>query len=89
MAVAGCPEPISGHLPILVRCAVDMLKAAHEFNRSNSLGIQIKVRIGINSGCVVAGVIGKTKVMYSIFLFISLFSFFKQIFKGMTCGEAQ
>jgi len=43
---------------------ISSLRVVDELNRSLSGNKEIHVRIGINSGSVVAGVIGQTKVMY-------------------------
>ncbi len=44
--------------------ALDMLEALDRFNQEN--GTKVQVRIGINSGAVVAGVIGKHKFIYDL-----------------------
>ena len=49
------------------RCALmalDMIEVLHHFNRRNT--IELDIRIGINSGPVVAGVIGKSKYIYDL-----------------------
>ena len=48
-----------------VRCALDMLKALEEFNRTraNEGKEQIKIGIGINSGRVIAGAIGSSRTL--------------------------
>ncbi len=48
----------------MVRFAQGLLEDMEEFNRTSSVKLQI--RIGINSGELVAGVIGKTKFIYDI-----------------------
>lgn len=62
MAVCGCPEPVKNHASKIIQCAAEMILVIQDFNITN--GTNIHVRVGINSGPVVAGVIGKTKVMY-------------------------
>eukprot|EP01107_Rhizomastix_libera_P005416 TRINITY_DN1881_c0_g1_i2.p1 TRINITY_DN1881_c0_g1~~TRINITY_DN1881_c0_g1_i2.p1 ORF type:complete len:1025 (-),score=324.32 TRINITY_DN1881_c0_g1_i2:1511-4555(-) len=64
MAVAGCPEPMKDHASRIIKCAQEMILILQDFNSVN--GTDIHVRVGINSGPVVAGVIGKTKVMYDL-----------------------
>ena len=48
----------------LVRFAMGMFKDLNEFNEKSGLNLQM--RIGINTGNLVAGVIGKTKFIYDI-----------------------
>jgi adenylate cyclase len=64
MAVAGVSRPQSDHLPRLARMAlllpdlVERLSAAH--------GVDLKIRIGIAGGPVMAGVIGADKFSYDV-----------------------
>jgi class 3 adenylate cyclase len=44
--------------------ALDMMKAMDDFNAHH--GYKLKIRIGLNSGTVVAGVIGKRKFVYDL-----------------------
>ena len=64
MVVAGAPVPADDHVERAAHMALDMLDALGEFNRRN--GYSLKMRIGINSGAVVAGVIGKRKFIYDL-----------------------
>ena len=52
------------HATVLVECAASMIRTIQEFNRAS--GLNMRVRVGINSGAVVAGVIGRSKVMFDI-----------------------
>jgi adenylate cyclase len=63
MAAAGVPRPRPDHAQAIVRAAVEMRNyvAQNQFN-----GQQIKFRIGVNSGPVVAGVIGRKKFIYDL-----------------------
>ena len=63
MAASGVPEPRSDHAHVLTRMALDMLEymKIHEFN-----GHKLVFRIGINSGPLVAGVIGSSKFSYDL-----------------------
>src|SRR6185436_15573071 len=63
MAAAGVPRPRPDHAKALVQMALDMRAAIaeHKFG-----GRQLAFRIGINSGPVVAGVIGRKKFIYDL-----------------------
>lgn len=65
MAVFGAPFPYkdNDHAMRSVSAANDMMKAVEKFNEDASLGFNINIRIGINSGKVVAGDIGSPKRM--------------------------
>jgi adenylate cyclase len=64
MAVAGVSQPQADHLPRLARMAlclpdlVERLSATH--------GVDLKIRVGIASGPVMAGVIGTDKFSYDV-----------------------
>ena len=64
MAVSGLPAARSDHAPALVTVAFEMLKALADVNET--YGTQLKMRIGLNSGNVVAGVIGLRKFTYDL-----------------------
>ncbi|SOY70677.1 adenylate/guanylate cyclase domain-containing protein [Cupriavidus taiwanensis] len=64
MAAAGLPEPIADHAVRAADMALDMIDALNLFNRRT--GYSLQMRIGINSGSVVAGVIGKRKFIYDL-----------------------
>lgn len=64
MAVAGIPEPNEHHAQAAVSYAEAMLQAVARFNMTHD--VQFKVRIGLNSGPVVAGVIGTHKFIYDL-----------------------
>ncbi len=53
-----------GDLVKMVKFALGMLEDLRDFNRSSQ--VKINMRIGINSGKIVAGVIGKSKFIYDI-----------------------
>ena len=48
----------------MIKFALGMLEDLHDFNRTSQ--VKINMRIGINSGKIVAGVIGKSKFIYDI-----------------------
>lgn len=64
MAAAGLPVPAADHAVRAAHMALDMLDALARFNVRN--GCSLQLRIGINSGAVVAGVIGKRKFIYDL-----------------------
>lgn len=64
MAVAGIPIVIDNHAEIIADYAIEMFKKLEEFNRNNHINLQL--RIGINTGTAVAGIIGKKKFTYDL-----------------------
>jgi len=65
MVVSGAPEPRSDHAEAMIHFAVEMLERIKQF-KSISTGEQIELRIGIHTGEVVAGVIGRKKFAYDL-----------------------
>lgn len=63
MVAAGIPRPRADHADALVHLALEMQRASRtrEF-----FGRQLELRIGVNSGSVVAGVIGRRKFSYDL-----------------------
>lgn len=64
MAVGGIPIPRADHAEIVADMALGMFIDLKEFN--DAYGMTLNMRIGINSGPVVAGVIGFTKFSYDL-----------------------
>lgn len=64
MAAAGLPEPTADHAVRAAHMALDMIDALARFNQRT--GYNLQMRIGVNSGAVVAGVIGKHKFIYDL-----------------------
>lgn len=64
MAAAGVPTPRCDHAQALARMALDM--SAYIQSRPPRNGKRLDFRIGINSGPVIAGVIGKRKFVYDL-----------------------
>ena len=58
MAAAGVPVERSDHAEVMARAALEMIDYV--------TGVDVEFRIGINSGPLVAGVIGTTKFQYDI-----------------------
>ena len=63
MVAAGIPRPRDDHADALVTLALDMQKAVatRDFR-----GHRLRLRIGVNSGPVIAGVIGRRKFSYDL-----------------------
>lgn len=64
MVVGGLPEPQENHAFAIAQMALDMQAAVARFNVENNHNFSL--RIGINIGGVVAGVIGLTKFSYDL-----------------------
>ncbi len=63
MAASGVPEPRTDHAEVIARLALDMRRVVSE---RSFHGQQVRFRIGINSGPLVAGVIGTRKFIYDL-----------------------
>ncbi len=64
MVVAGLPTPRKDHADAIAQMALDMQQAILKVNAE--MGEAFRLRIGINSGPVVAGVIGLKKFSYDL-----------------------
>src|SRR5205823_4825231 len=64
MVAAGVPTPRPDHARALAFMALDMLDAMRTADQVAHLGLQL--RVGINSGPVVAGVIGRKRFLYDL-----------------------
>ena len=64
MLAGGLPKPDKNHADSVARMALEMLDIIKEINTKTNQSL--KVRIGINSGPVAAGVIGKEKFIYDL-----------------------
>jgi len=64
MAAAGLPEPSEDHAARAANMALDMLDALDAFNARS--GYALQMRVGMCSGAVIAGVIGKRKFIYDL-----------------------
>jgi len=64
MLVGGLPNPRDDHAHAVADTALEMVQALERINKNRD--IDLAMRIGIHSGPVVAGVIGKIKFTYDI-----------------------
>lgn len=64
MVASGVPRPRQDHAHVLIRLALDI--QAYIRNDPRCLSKNVSFRIGINSGPVVAGVIGRRKFQYDL-----------------------
>ena len=63
MVAAGVPTPRPDHATALAHMALDMLDAMRGGDAGEA---QLQLRVGINSGPVIAGVIGRKRVAYDL-----------------------
>ena len=59
LAVCGIPTASQDHAKKIVALAIDMQRAMDDFD-------ELSIRIGINSGTVVAGIIGETRIAFDL-----------------------
>lgn len=64
MVAAGLPERRADHAEAMAEMALDMQAALAAFNRAG--GTSLNIRTGINTGPVVAGIIGTSKFIYDL-----------------------
>lgn len=64
MVASGLPYPRQDHAIAIANMALEMLVEIEKLNQQNDTALSI--RIGINTGSVVAGVIGKKKFIYDL-----------------------
>ena len=64
MVAAGVPIPRSDHAEAVMEMAIAMRKSIRKFKRE--CGKPLQLRIGINTGAVVAGIIGLKKFTYDL-----------------------
>ena len=66
MCAGGLPFPTEDHADKMVRAAIEIAEFVNETNKSNAGDHLFDIRIGINTGPVVAGVVGTKKFAYDI-----------------------
>ncbi len=64
MACCGLPKANRSHADTMVRLGLGMLDIVDTFNREK--GASLELRVGVNTGPVVAGVIGRSKFIYDL-----------------------
>jgi adenylate cyclase len=64
MVAAGVPSPRPDHARALALMALDMVEAMRSSDDVGHLGLEL--RVGINSGPVIAGVIGRKRFLYDL-----------------------
>ncbi|MBV8192580.1 MAG: HAMP domain-containing protein [Alphaproteobacteria bacterium] len=64
MAVCGLPVQVPDHAARMMRMAIRMVHITREHAMEHR--VAMKLRVGVNSGPVVAGVIGKSKYIYDL-----------------------
>ena len=64
MVVAGVPDPMPGHMEACADMALAMVAALEEINPT--LSKPFEIRIGLETGPVVAGIIGRNKYVYDV-----------------------
>jgi class 3 adenylate cyclase len=65
MAVFGTPERVDGHAERAVRAGLAMLESVRESGAE--LSVDLRMRVGVHTGRVVAGVVGKHRMQFDIF----------------------
>lgn len=64
MVAAGVPVPRDDHAEVIIEMAIAMRKTLKQVNQET--GYPLQIRIGVNTGTVVAGVIGLKKFSYDL-----------------------
>lgn len=65
MAVCGLPVPVEDHALRMIKAAREILEALEARNAQSE--VQWRIRIGINTGQIVGGVVGVKKYIYDVF----------------------
>lgn len=66
MCAGGLPQANTTNAHDAVSAAIEMLEFTRKHNAKAAIGKNLEIRIGVNTGRVVAGVIGKSKFAYDI-----------------------
>lgn len=65
MAVFGAPRELQDHAVMAVRAGLAFLQLTEDFNRKK--GERLQLRIGVHTGTVMAGVVGKERMQFDVF----------------------
>ena len=65
MAVCGLPVPEEHHAEKMTECAIKFVKYIEEYNKTAEE--KVRIRVGLNSGKVVAGIVGIKRYIYDVF----------------------
>ena len=65
MAVCGAPVPNPDHAEKILSCAKEFLAAVQK--RNETVEVKLQIKIGVNSGSVIAGIVGIKKYTYDVF----------------------
>ena len=67
MCAAGVPYPMKDHATIMLHAAMEILAFVEQTKKEQlGIGAHFEIRIGINSGPLIAGVVGSKKFAYDI-----------------------
>ena len=64
MAAAGIPEKLENHVEAITEMAVEAMEMMRNYSTED--GTEIRFRIGVDTGPIVAGVIGEQKFIYDL-----------------------
>jgi adenylate cyclase len=64
MVAGGIPTPMTDHAEAIAEMAIESQKEINRFNAEYNM--QVQIRIGINTGPVIAGIIGRNKFIYDL-----------------------
>lgn len=74
MVSGGCPDPMENHADVTANLAIAMLQSIPTlreqigmFQWGDAIGQKFNIRIGINSGGVMAGVVGTKNPRFKVF----------------------
>ena len=65
MAICGLPVPEEHHAEKMANCAIKFIKAIEEYNKTAEE--EVRISVGLNSGKVVAGIVGIKRYVYDVF----------------------
>lgn len=66
MIFFGLPLAIENAPKKAIKAALDMQRQLEQFNKEKNLRIQLGIKIGVNTGIVIAGMLGKDEGKYSV-----------------------